>query len=179
MTLDPIARIDIQPGAARSEAAQQLLEAVWPPEVVAKLPWRTVVWARPERRVLAYDDAGVLIGHAELFQRDARWEGRPVKIGGVGAVATREDRRRQGVASRVMRRAVEEIARAYQPHFALLFCEPRHAPIYQALGWCAFGGDVYVDQPQGHVRFEVSAPYVFDMKIAPRGGVLDLCGLPW
>jgi len=28
------------------------------------------------------------------------------------------------------------------------------------------------------MRFDVTDPYVFDLKIAPRTGVLDLCGLP-
>ena len=34
-------------------------------------------------------------------------------------------------------------------------------------------------QPQGRVRFDATNPYVFDLKIAARAGVLDLCGLPW
>jgi len=61
----------------------------------------------------------------------------------------------------------------------LLFCEPRHAPIYEKLGWHPFKGDVFVTEPGGRVRFDVTEAYVFDLKIAPRSGLLDLCGRPW
>jgi hypothetical protein len=33
--------------------------------------------------------------------------------------------------------------------------------------------------PQAGVHFTVTDPYVFDLKMAPRRGTLDLCGLPW
>jgi hypothetical protein len=43
-----------------------------------------------------------------------------------------------------------------------------------------FEGKVLVEQPrQGRVCFGVTDPFVFDLKIAPRAGTLDLCGLPW
>jgi len=29
------------------------------------------------------------------------------------------------------------------------------------------------------VRFDLMAPFVFDIRRAPRQGVMDLCGLPW
>ena len=63
--------------------------------------------------------------------------------------------------------------------FGLLFCEARHAALYESLGWRQFAGDVLVTQPQGRVRFDVILPYVLDLGIAPRTGVIDLCGLPW
>ena len=64
--------------------------------------------------------------------------------------------------------------------FGLLFCEPRHAPLCKQLGWRLFEGEVFVEQPrQGRVRFSVTDPFVFDLKIALRAGILDLCGLPW
>ena len=42
-----------------------------------------------------------------------------------------------------------------------------------------FKGEVYAEQPQGRVRFEAMAPFVFDFTRKPRDGVIDLCGLPW
>ncbi len=63
--------------------------------------------------------------------------------------------------------------------FGLLFCEPRHAPLYKQLGWRFFEGEVvFVEQPL-RVSFSVTDAFVFDLKIAPRAGILDLCGLPW
>lgn len=159
--------------------AAPLLEAVWPSEVVAKLPWRDVVWANPDRRLLAFNRENEVICHLAIVLRDATCDGRAVKIGGIGGVATREDSRRQGVASTAMRRAIYELQETHKADFGLLFCEPRHASLYVTLGWHLFKGDVFVIQPQGRVRFGATDPYVFDLRIAPPAGVLDLCGLPW
>jgi len=63
--------------------------------------------------------------------------------------------------------------------FALLFCEPHNFAFYQSRGWHRFEGEVYAEQPEGRVRFEVTSPFIFHIKRSPRQGVLDLCGLPW
>jgi aminoglycoside 2'-N-acetyltransferase I len=174
-----IDHIEIKPGAVGWQQAEPLLKAVWLPEVVAKLPWKDVVWSKPDQRLLAFNRDNEIICHLAIVLREATWDGRAVKIGGIGGVATREDSRRRGVASAVMRRATHEMRETYKADFGLLFCEPRHASLYSSLGWRSFKGDVFVMQPRGHVRFDVTSPYVFDLMIAPRAGVLDLCGLPW
>ena len=78
-----------------------------------------------------------------------------------------------------MRRAIQEIRDTYKADFGLLFCQPSNASLYRGLGWHPFKGDVLIMQPRGHVRFDAGDSYVFDLKITPRTGVLDLCGLPW
>ena len=176
MTVD---HIEIKASDVGGPQAAPLLKAVWPSEVVAKLPWRDVVWANPDQRLLAFNRENEIICHFAIVLRDATWDGRAVKIGGIGGVATREDSRGQGVASTAMRRARHELQETYKADFGLLFCEPRHASLYVTLGWHPFKGDVFVIQPQGRVRFGATDPYVFDLRIAPRAGVLDLCGLPW
>lgn len=174
-----MSHIEIKSGAAGWQQAAPLLKAVWPAEIVATLPWKDVTWANPDHRVLVFDGAGEIIGHAAIVVRDANWEGQAVKVGGIGGVATREDSRQRGVARAAMSAATHAIQDAHKADFGLLFCEPRLAPIYQKLGWRSFEGDVFVTQPSGRVRFDVTDPYVFDLKIAPRNGALDLCGLPW
>lgn len=176
---DAIGRIEVSTGDSGWPQAAPLLRAVWPSEVVATLPWRDVVWAHADHRILVYDSDGTIVGHVGLFIRIAQWNARNVKIGGIGGVATREDRRRKGIASFAMQRAMDELRQVHVVDFGLLFCEPRHAPLYQKLGWRAFEGNVFVAQPAGRVHFTVTDPYVFDLKMAPRLGTLDLCGLPW
>lgn len=176
---DAIGRIEVNTGDGGWPQAAPLLGAVWPSEVVATLPWRDVVWAHADHRVLVFDLDRSIVGHVGLFIRNAQWDARNVKIGGIGGVATREDSRRRGIASLAMQRAVDELREVHMADFGLLFCEPRHAPLYQKLGWRAFEGNVYIAQPAGRVHFTVTDPYVFDLKIAPRRGTLDLCGLPW
>jgi aminoglycoside 2'-N-acetyltransferase I len=174
-----IDHIEIKPANVGWPQAAPLLKAVWPPEVIAKLPWKDVVWSNPDQRLLAFNRDNEIICHLAIVLREATWDGRAVKIGGIGGVATRADSRRRGVAGAAMRRATQEIGDTHNADFGLLFCEPRHAALYEGLGWRAFKGDVFVEQPRGHMRFVITDPYVFDLKIAPRTGVLDLHGLPW
>jgi predicted acetyltransferase len=172
-------RIEIRPGDAALEQAAPLFAAVWPPEVRATFSWAHVVWANAEQRVLVWNDAGELVCHVGLYVRRARWGDDPIKIGGVGGVITREDARRRGYASAAMRVAVAEFKENGDADFGLLVCEPHNFTFYRRLGWRQFAGDVFAEQPQGRVRFDVMTPFVFDLRLAPQGGALDLCGLPW
>jgi len=174
-----IDHIEIKAGNVAWQQAASLLNSVWPPAVVAKLSSRDIGWANPAYRLLAFDRDNEIICHVGIVLRDAIWDGRRVKIGGIGGVATREDTRRRGAASAVMRRATQEIRETYKADFGLLFCQPQNASLYIGLGWRPFGGDVLVMQPGGHVRYDTADSYVFDLKVAPRTGVIDLCGLPW
>ncbi|CCE03891.1 GNAT family N-acetyltransferase [Bradyrhizobium sp. STM 3809] len=173
-------RIEIMSGESGWRLARPLLNAVWPIDVVAQLPWKDIAWADADHRILVLDDHDDVIAHAGLHLRDAQLDAGPVRICGVGGVATRYDCREQGLAAALMRRAVTEMRDTHRADFGLLFCEPRHAPLYARLGWRAFEGEVYVEQPQqGRVRFAVTDPLVFDLRTSPREGALDLCGLPW
>jgi len=134
---DAIGRIEVKTGDGGWPQAAPLLGAVWPSEVVATLPWRDVVWAHADHRVLVFDLDRGIVGHVGLFIRNAQWDARNIKIGGIGGVATREDSRRKGIASLAVQRAVDELREVHMADFGLLFCEPRHASLYQKLGWRA------------------------------------------
>src|SRR5258707_1345843 len=108
-----IERIEIKAGDVGWEEAAPLLKAVWPPEIVATLPWRDVVWARPDQRVLVFDHANTLIGHVAIVIRNATLDGQAVKIGGIGGVATRGDFPRRGVARAAGAKRLEE---NHSPH---------------------------------------------------------------
>jgi hypothetical protein len=63
--------------------------------------------------------------------------------------------------------------------FGLLFCEPHNFGFYRGLDWRQFAGPVFAEQPGGRVRFDVMAAFVFDLRLSPQDGALDLSGLPW
>jgi predicted acetyltransferase len=171
--------IELLNGDASWPLAKPLFDAVWPPHVVEKLPWAGVAFAHAELRVLVQNEAEEVLCHVGLYRRDITWNGHNIRAGGIGGVLTREDARQHGYASIALNAAVQTLKDEGSTPFALLFCEPHNAPFYMGRGWKPFDGEVYVDQPQGRVRFEAMAPYVYDLKRAPRQGVLDLCGLPW
>ena len=94
-------------------------------------------------------------------------------------VVTREDKRRRGYASIALNAAIQTLKDEGATDFALLFCEPHNAPFYVGRGWKPFDGEIYCNQPEGRIRFQATAPYVYKLKRAPLGGMIDLCGLPW
>jgi len=48
--------------------------------------------------------------------------------------------------------------------------------VYVRRGWKRSDGEIYCDQPEGRIHFQATAPYVYKLKRAPLGGVIDLCG---
>jgi aminoglycoside 2'-N-acetyltransferase I len=171
--------IDVLNGDASWAKAERLLNAVWPRHVVEKLPWGHIAWAHADLRVLIEEPEGGLACHVGVYFRTVTWNGRKFDIGGIGGVSTRQDCRRHGYASVALNAAVQTMRDHEAVEFALLFCEPHNFAFYQARGWHPFEGEVYVEQPEGRVRFEAMSPFIFHIKRSPRLGVIDLCGLPW
>jgi aminoglycoside 2'-N-acetyltransferase I len=171
--------IDVLNGNASWPIAKPLLDAVWPSDVVEKRPWGQIKWANPDLRVLIEAPAGGLACHVGIYFRTITWNGRKLDVGGIGGVSTRDDCRRHGYASIALNAAIQTMRDHEAIQFALLFCEPHNVAFYQSRGWHPFAGEIYAEQPQGRVRFEAMAPFVFDFKRAPRQGTIDLCGLPW
>jgi aminoglycoside 2'-N-acetyltransferase I len=179
--------IDVLNGDASWPRVEPLMDAVWPDHVMADLSWRDVKWAHADLRVLIdapeEESKGTvkpgLACHVGIYFRTAIWNGSKVHIGGIGAVATREDCRGRGYAGIALGAAVQTLRQHEAVRFALLFCEPHNVAFYQARGWHPFSGEVYAEQPAGRIRFDAMAPFVFDISRAPRDGTIDLCGLPW
>jgi aminoglycoside 2'-N-acetyltransferase I len=171
--------IEILSGDASWPVAAPLYNAVWPPEVVATLPWADITFAHAELRVLVEDEMQGLVCHVGIYRREATWNGRAVRIGGIGSVLTHEAFRRRGLASVALNAGIQTLKDERATDFALLFCEPHNAAFYRNRGWKPFAGEIFALQPGGRIRFEVLTPLVFYLKRAPHEGVIDLCGLPW
>jgi aminoglycoside 2'-N-acetyltransferase I len=171
--------IELLSGDASWPVAAPLFNAVWPPEVVATLPWANIAFAHAELRVLVEDETEGLVCHVGIYRREATWNGRAVRIGGIGGVLTHEAFRRRGLASIALNAAIQTLKDERATDFALLFCEPHNAAFYCNRGWKPFAGEVFAQQPGGRIRFDVLTPLVFYLKRAPHEGVIDLCGLPW
>ena len=171
--------IDILSGDASWPMAKPLFDAVWPPQVVATLPWADIKFANAELRVLVQDEIEGVVCHVGLYRREATWNGRTVRIAGIGGVLTREDFRRRGLASVALNAAIHTFKEERATDFALLCCEPHNVAFYGNRGWKPFNGEIHAEQAGGRVRFDVMTPMVFYLKRAPHEGVIDLCGLPW
>ena len=122
--------IDVLNGDTSWPMAEPLFNAVWPPDVVQKLPWAGVVFAHADLRVLVQAEPEGVVCHVGIYRREVTWNGRKVRAGGIGGVATREDSRRNGYASIALNAAIQTLKDEGATDFALLFCEPHNAPFY-------------------------------------------------
>jgi predicted N-acetyltransferase YhbS len=77
-------------------------------------------------------DGGRLVSTVQIFDRAINLDGQAVPMGGIGSVFTREDYRHKGVASQLMRLAVETLIRE-QFEVSLLFAE--RLTFYNQFGW--------------------------------------------
>jgi GNAT superfamily N-acetyltransferase len=91
---------------------------------------------RPKQVWVAVDD-GQLIATVQLFPRRMRLLGHSVPCGGIGSVFTHQDRRREGVATRLLSRAVEEL-RGAAVELALSFATPASAGLFERHGFACW-----------------------------------------
>ena len=172
-----ISRIEVVDGDAGWALAEPLDRECYPPEAMATVVWRDVTWAHADKRVVVHGESGIVC-HVGIYFRDGTLDGASVRIAGIGGVMTSPRVRRTGHAGNAMRRA-SDVMREHEIDFGLLFCEPHNVPFYEHLGWRIFPGEVYCEQPSGHIRFDMMHAMVLPLRLSPEGRVIDLCGLPW
>jgi aminoglycoside 2'-N-acetyltransferase I len=157
-----------------------LSRAVYPPEVSAAGPGRHWEWSAHEAAVLLRAADGELICYAGLVIRSALYDGRPVRVGGIGGVKTHPAARRQGCAARAVGRAVAYFHERGDIEFGLLVCEPHLIGYYGRLGWQEFGGRLLVTQRGVPVEFTLNRVMVCGVQwVGPSAGTIDLAGPPW
>ena len=170
-------RIEILDGEDGWQRVEALDAEVYPPEVMAIVPWRDVTWAHANKRVVVSDQTGMRC-HVGVFWRKGTFDGAIVRMAGIGGVMTSSAVRRKSYASSAMHRAAQLMAEEGSD-FGLLFCEAHNERFYGHLGWTIFEGEVWMEQQQGRVRFDMMQALCLPLRIAPKRGVIDLCGLPW
>ena len=151
---------------------------VYPPENPITAVWASVNWARAERRFVAFKD-GEAVSHVGLYFRDALRSGKPTRIAGIGGVMTHPAHQKHGYARHLLDLAHEEAERN-RVDFALLVCEPKNIPYYERQGWQVFAGHMIYRQQDKSINWTLSPVMVRDVTVrAPRGGMVDLRGMPW
>ena len=171
--------LELRNGDESWDEVRPLLDRVWKQGGLDDRAFRHIHWANAELRILLETPPDRLMCHVGLFFRMIVWNGVTMHIGGIGGVSTDPDGRRNGYASIALGAAVQAMRDRQDVQFVLLFCEEHNAAFYEKRGWQRFTGEVFCEQPGGRTRFTAMAPFVFDLKRAPRRGTIDLCGLPW
>ena len=139
-----------------------------------------LVWSSDDWTVSVKLD-GQAVCHVGIVERAGTVNGQPVKLGGIGGVATLPGWRRHGYAEAALRTAAEFMRNELRVEFGLLICGDQMMPYYGKLGWQPVAGPLMFDQPTGKITFGDSTKIM----ILPCNkhdwlpGVIDLCGPPW
>src|SRR5258707_6989429 len=89
--------IDVLNGDASWPLAEPLFKAVWPPEVVEKLPWGRFAVAYPEWRGLVQSDGEGVVDPLGIQPPEGPWKGRKMQPGAVGGGLPPPGKRAPGV----------------------------------------------------------------------------------
>jgi GNAT superfamily N-acetyltransferase len=101
--------------------------------------------------------AGKIIASIEILERMAQVGNTPVRLGGIGGVATHPDWQRRGFASVLMERV----------------------HLYGSLGWQVAAQSILIEQPEGKIVMETTTMILPCRKQDWPEGFIDLCGPPW
>jgi aminoglycoside 2'-N-acetyltransferase I len=161
-------------------ALRTLALAVYPPDVSAAWPGRAIEWAAHQWGVIAWGVDGAALCYVGVVLRDARWDYRTVKVGGIGGVKTHPDFRGRGFATAAIRRALDFFREQGDVDFGLLVCEPSLVSFYERHGWRRVLGDLFVTQHQATVPFTFNVAMTTPVRfLEPLTGAIDLLGPPW
>jgi hypothetical protein len=120
---------------------------------------------RPKDLHVILDVDGQAASHVGLIVHSVNVAGKPVRVGGVGGVATNGDLHGRGYAQKTMRYAEKHMCEELNVEFGLL--------------WQLVQEPVEFDQPSGKMVSPLNV-----MVLPCRGqtwpaGAVDLCSLPW
>jgi predicted GNAT family N-acyltransferase len=166
--------------ADEQSALHTLSLAVYPPETAAAWPGRAIEWASAQWSVIGWNVEGEAVCQVGVILREARWNERAVKLGGIGGVKTHPASRGRGLASTAINRAMVFFREQESVDFALLVCEPGLVLFYERLGWRRFPGELIVTQRQASVPFTFNLPMTTPLRLQESlDGKIDLLGPPW
>src|SRR5262249_2727465 len=142
-------------------------------------PGRAVEWAPHQWSIIGWDAQGAALCHVGVILREARWNDRAVRVGGIGGVKTHPAFRGRGFATAAIQPALD-CFHEQGVDFGLLVCEPGLVPFYERLGWRRFPGVLLVRQRQATVPFTFNLPMTTPLRLPESlDGKIDLLGPPW
>jgi aminoglycoside 2'-N-acetyltransferase I len=118
---------------------------------------------------LLVEEAGAIVSHASVVERELHTGGHRLATGYVEGVATMPTHRRRGYASAIMREAGEHIDRSFQ----LGALGTDLFAFYGRLGWVVWKGPTYVRTERGLVATPDEDGYVM-VRLTPASPPLDL-----
>jgi predicted N-acetyltransferase YhbS len=139
---------------------------------------RQYQWGGNDWNLLLKTEAEI-VSHVGVVDRTITVAGRPLRVGGVGAVATAPAWQRRGYARQLMEAAAAFMRAELRMAAGLLICGDSRVPYYRHLGWQTVPGPLLIDQPQGKVEMPTNILVLLFSETSWPAGTIDLCGLPF
>jgi len=134
----------------------------------ANADWTVMVWEEDE-----------LVSNVHIIERNALVGGHPVRLGGIGNVATKTEWRGRGYSSSAMKVAQEFLINSLKVDFGLMTCFAWLVEYYEKMGWKIVADHLIMEQPDGKKRLNYPVLVLPVVKKDWPEGEIDLCGLPW
>ncbi len=135
-------------------------------------------WSDADWHVMVHAN-GTLVSYVAIAEREGAVNDQPVKLGGIGGVATLPEWRGRGLASAAMKKAAAFMDKKLGVEAGLLLVDEATEPFYRRLGWKRVPGPLVFDQPWGKVTWhELTMVLPFGGREWSPGPI-DLRGLPW
>ena len=135
-------------------------------------------WATADWTVMVWEDDD-LVTNIHIVERTAVVGGQPVRVGGIGNVATKVEWRKRGYASEALKVAVAFLNDPLKVDFGLMIATEKMIPGYEKRGWQVVAQSMLIDQPDGKQAFRTPIMILPVLKQDWPEGEIDLCGLPW
>ncbi|WP_445443168.1 GNAT family N-acetyltransferase [Clavibacter sp. km1a] len=142
-------------------------------------PASRMTWSHADQTVLARDPEGGVAAMVAIVHRAGTLDGRPVRLAGIGGVASHPSLRGRGYGRAALDRALEAVD-AHDPDLTQLICHPRMFGYYAQVGFLPFAGTTWMEQGGQRVVLDYEPTRIRPGRLpAPADGELDLCGPPW
>ena len=120
-----------------------------------------------------------MVGRLGIIERKVTVCEHSLNTAGISGVVTRPEFWNNGIASHMLKNAVDYSTRALGINFGLLLCRDEVAPVYEKLGWKVVDGPTTFSQPNGKMIYpRLTMVLECGTEQWPTGAI-DLCGLPW
>ncbi len=134
---------------------------------------------RPKDIHIVLDVDGQAASHVGLVEHTIAVGEKPVRVAGVGGVATNDELHGRGYARKLMSYATDFMRDEMKVEFGLLFCLDQLKPFYEQQGWQLLTEPVEIVQPAGRILSPMNVMVLpFGGRAWPEG-TTDLLSLPW
>lgn len=166
---------DLSPADRAATAALGDLAFALPPDD----PASRMTWSDADETVIARGPDGGVAAMVVVVHRDGLLDGRPVRLAGIGGVASHPSVRGRGYGRAALDRAIAAVD-AHDPDLTQLICAPVMFGYYAQVGFRPFAGTTWMRQGGARVVLDYQPTRIRPGRLpAPVDGELDLCGAPW